>query len=224
MDLNPLLSVVIPAYNEEKYLVKTLRSLRAQSFSDFELIVVDNNSSDNTATIALQFGAKVIRQNKPGIAPSRQAGFEASRGKFIITTDADTIHYADWLSKIIERFDREEVVAVGGLYRLTSGVITARFFFPHLAMIFWKLDNWKSGVWSLPGCNLAIRADAFYKVGGFNQNLNIGEDAEICQRLKKVGKVVFDPELLVITSGRRYHDGLFRGLVDISLVKCLLAI
>jgi glycosyltransferase involved in cell wall biosynthesis len=204
---------VIPAYNEERYLTQTLASLQNQDFSNFEIIVVDNNSTDSTAAIARSWGARVISQPQPGVAKTRQAGFYAARGTIIVTTDADTIFPEDWLSRIVYLFKiHPEAVAVGGLYNLYSGSLFARLFFRYIAFWFWKIDRWRMGNWSLPGCNLAVRATSFYKIGGFNTYLNVMEDAELCQRLKHIGTILFDPKLRVATSGRAYRNGLIIGL------------
>ena len=88
----PHLSVVIPAYNEEQYLPACLRALRQQKDAPpFEVIVVDNASTDSTACIAGQFGAHVVAEPRKGVARARQSGFEAARAPIVASTDADTI-------------------------------------------------------------------------------------------------------------------------------------
>lgn len=211
---NPLVSVVIPAFNEEQFMTKALQSLAGQKFTDFELIVVDNKSTDKTAEIAERFGAKVIHEHQRGVGAARQAGFLAAKGEIIATTDADTIVPPDWLARIVDEFQKDKnLVAFGGLYTLYSGPLTARialFYFAHPA---WFLDKIFSGGWGLPGVNFSVRKDAFLRVGGFKTNLTLGEDAEISRRLKHVGKVWLDPRFLVQTSGRRYRGGLIAGVM-----------
>ena len=83
----PRFSVVIPCYNEELYIADALKSLQKQDFTgDYEVIVVDNNSTDNTATLAKKHGAKVVHEKRPGICWARQAGTEAARGEIVIST------------------------------------------------------------------------------------------------------------------------------------------
>lgn len=211
---NPLVSVVIPAHNEEQFIAKALQSLTEQKFTDFELIVVDNDSTDKTAEIAEQFGAKVIHEHQRGVGVARQTGFLAAKGEIIATTDADTILPPDWLARIVEEFQKDKkLVAFGGLYTLYSGPFTARitlFYFAHPA---WFLDKVFSGGWGLPGVNFSVRKDAFLQVGGFKTNLTLGEDAEISRRLKHVGRVWLDPRFRVQTSGRRYRGGLIAGVM-----------
>lgn len=91
MKKRPAVSVVIPAYNEERYLAACLTSLQKQTLKNFETIVVDNNSTDKTAEIARRFGAKVVKELKQGIIPARERGFREAKAEIIARTDADTI-------------------------------------------------------------------------------------------------------------------------------------
>src|SRR3990167_3170408 len=94
------ISIVIPAYNEEKYLPHTLQSIQKLLRKPDEIIVIDGESTDQTGAIAKQFGAKVIRIPKTTIGAARQAGLVAATGEIVATTDADTIVPTLWLNKI----------------------------------------------------------------------------------------------------------------------------
>lgn len=204
----PLVSVVVPAYNEAKFIRRTLESLISQDYDNFELIVVDNNSTDDTAAIVRSYGARLISQPLLGVGRARQAGFMAARGEIIATTDADTIVPANWLTAIAKQFgENKDLAAYGGLYTFHSGPKIIGFIFRAIAYWLWFLDKQFNRGWSLPGANMAVRKAAFIKVGGFNTNLQIGEDAELSQRLKTVGSVFLDKTFLVSTSGRRYRKG-----------------
>lgn len=212
---NPLISVVIPAFNEEKFIERTLKSLMNQDFKDFELIVVDNNSQDRTGQIAERFGAKVVFEPKEGVGYSRQAGFMAAKAPIIATTDADTIVPPNWLSKILREFNSDPgLVAFGGFHSLYNGPFLARFAVRYLIFIPWIFDRIFSGGWTLSGANLAVRKEAFLKIGGFNTKLKLSEDADLSQRLRSVGKVKLDMGFRVETSGRRYGKGLFIAMVQ----------
>lgn len=211
---NPFVTVVIPAYNEEQYLTGALQSVVNQEFRNFELIVVNNNSTDKTVEIAENFGAKVICEPQRGVGFARQRGFMEAKGSIIATTDADTILPPKWLSRIVDEFEKDKnLVAFGGLYTLYSGPLSARLAFYYFAHPAWALDKVFSGGWGLPGVNFAARKDAFLKVGGFKTELSIGEDAEISRRLKKIGKVLLDTSFRVKTSGRRYRSGFIVGFM-----------
>src|SRR4029077_10931511 len=146
-----------------------LASLLNQELKDFELIVVDNGSTDETPVIAKKLGARVIGENRRGVAHARQAGFLISKGGIIATTDADTVVPPDWLSRIVREFREDtNLVAVGGLYRFYSGPPLVRVLFSRVAYPLWRIDRSITGGVELAGCNLAVTREAFLKVGGFN--------------------------------------------------------
>jgi glycosyltransferase involved in cell wall biosynthesis len=215
MRKNPKISVVIPAFNEEKFLPKCLESLKNQDFKNFEVIVVDNNSTDKTAQITKEFGSILLSEKKQGVAFARQKGFLKARGKIIASTDADTILPQNWLSRIFEEFKKDKnLVAFGGSCIFCSGPLSAKLAARYLLSLLLLLDKKFFGGWSLMGCNFALRKGAFLKIGGFNTNLKLNEDIEISYRLRKIGKVILDPNFKVKTSGRRYRHGLIFGLIN----------
>lgn len=204
----PFISVVIPALNEEKFLSATLQSLTEQDYKNFEVLVVDNNSQDQTAKIAQDFGYKVIFEPKKGVGAARQAGFMATSGEIIASTDADTVVPKDWLSTIAAEFAKDEnLAAFGGLYNLSSGSVVTKIAVSFLAYPAHYLDKFLSSGWNLPGANFAVRKTCFLKTGGFNVNFQINEEYDLSQRIRKFGKVKLNPRFLVKTSGRGYKYG-----------------
>jgi glycosyltransferase involved in cell wall biosynthesis len=209
------ISVIIPAFNEEKFLGNCLLSLKEQDFKDFEIIVVDNNSTDKTREIAKQFGVILVPEKKQGVAFARNKGAKIAKGEILVFTDADTILPKNWLSRIKEEFERDkELIAFGGSCQFYSGPISARLASKFLLKPFLFLDKFFSGGFNLMGCNMAIKKEAFFEVGGFNENLKLNEDVEISYRLRKMGKVKFDPNFKVKTSGRRFRYGLIFGVIN----------
>jgi len=100
-----LVSVIIPARNEQTILPRCLAALHEQqSAREFELIVVDSASTDRTQQVARSFGARVIRLEEPGLGRARQAGFEAARGEIILSTDADAVPSEDWIERLVAPF------------------------------------------------------------------------------------------------------------------------
>ncbi|MBI3955353.1 glycosyltransferase family 2 protein, partial [Candidatus Gottesmanbacteria bacterium] len=104
MSDTPLISVVIPVYNEEKYIARCLQSVCNQNFKNYEVIVVDNNCTDKTAKIAAGFKVKIIREKIQGMTPARERGFREAKSEIIARTDADTIIPNNWLSSIYKYF------------------------------------------------------------------------------------------------------------------------
>jgi peptidoglycan/xylan/chitin deacetylase (PgdA/CDA1 family)/GT2 family glycosyltransferase len=206
----PSVSVVIPAYNEEKYLPLCLESIGKQDYAaGYEVIVVDNASTDDTAQIAINWGARVVHENKRSPACARQKGTEAATGEIIAFIDADTQAPACWLSTIVSRFIREpETVVISGPYAYFDAGSFARiasYVGNFLSIItdhlFRKVVGKGSAVW---GSNFAVRRSALLEVGGFDTSIKFyGEEYELSLRLKTVGKGRIAPRLFVLTSARR---------------------
>jgi len=206
----PSVSVVIPAYNEEKYLPLCLESIRKQDYAaEYEVIVVDNASTDNTAKIALDWGAKVVYESKRSPACARQKGAEAATGEIIAFIDADTQAPTCWLSTIMSRFVQEpETVVISGPYAYSDAGSIAKiatyasnFISIILDQLFRKAFNKGGAIW---GCNFAVRRSALLEVGGFDTSIRFyGEEYELSLRLKRVGKGGIIPRLFVLTSARR---------------------
>jgi peptidoglycan/xylan/chitin deacetylase (PgdA/CDA1 family)/GT2 family glycosyltransferase len=206
----PFVSVVIPAYNEENYLPSCLESIRKQDYAgEYEVIVVDNASTDNTAKIALDWGAKVVYESKRSPACARQKGAEVATGEIIAFIDADTQAPAYWLSTFVSRFVREpETVVISGPYaycdagkftKITSYI--SNFFSIITDQLFRKVLNKGGAIW---GCNFAVRRSALLEVGGFDTSIKFyGEEYEFSLRLKRAGKGGIIPRLFVLTSARR---------------------
>ncbi|TET68213.1 MAG: glycosyltransferase family 2 protein, partial [Dehalococcoidia bacterium] len=206
----PSVSLVIPAYNEEKYLPLCLESIKKQDYTEqYEVIVVDNASTDNTARIALDWGAKVVYESKRSPACARQKGAEAATGEIIAFIDADSQAPACWLSTIVSRFVREpKTVVISGPYAYFDAGSVARiasyignFISITIDQIFRKVLNKGSAVW---GSNFAVRRSALLEVGGFDTSIRFyGEEYELSLRLRRAGKGGIIPRLFVLTSARR---------------------
>ncbi len=107
-------SVVILAYNEEKYIGKCLESLMSQDIPADEIIVVDNNSKDKTAEICKKFGVTLVKEKKQGMTPARNCGFDKAKYEIIARCDADTRVPGDWIKKIKENFQKNTINALTG--------------------------------------------------------------------------------------------------------------
>jgi len=203
-------SVVIPAHNEEIYLLSCLESIKNQDYAgEYEVIVVDNASTDNTAQIARDWGAKVVYEAKRSPACARQKGAEVATGKIIAFIDADTQAPAHWLSTIVWRFlCQPETVVISGPYAYFDAGSIARiasyignFISIITDQLFRKALNKGSAVW---GSNFAVRRSALLEVGGFDTSIRFyGEEYELSLRLRIAGKGGIIPRLFVLTSARR---------------------
>ncbi|MFQ6121535.1 MAG: glycosyltransferase [Dehalococcoidales bacterium] len=206
----PHVSVVIPAYNEEKYLPLCLESIRNQDYTGTcEVIVVDNASTDNTAKIALDWGAKVVYENKRSPACARQKGAEAARGDIIAFIDADSQAPTCWLSTLVSRFDRKSrTVVISGPYAYFDAGRIAKiasyignFINICLDQLFRRVCKKGGALW---GSNFAVRRSVLLEIGGFDTSIKFyGEEYELSLRLKNKGKGAIIPWLFVLTSARR---------------------
>ena len=215
-------SVIIPAYNEENSIAKTLKTLVNQDYSEkFEVIVVDNGSTDGTKDEVKKFqkklDIKVIDEPKKGRGTARATGANEAKGEFLFYTDADAKVPKHWISGLMKYFEDPETVAVSGPWKVVDVKGFTQFFlnnFQDLAVLPYTLA---SGMHWLTGFHMAIRKSAYAKVGGFDPELNAHEDIDISERLRKVGNIAYARDVVVIQSGRRFKKGLVRGLLDYEL-------
>ena len=197
-----LISVVVPAFNEEKLIGRCLVALKEQDFSkeNYEIIVVDNNSWDKTAEIAKKMEVKVVREEKKGYVFALRKGCSEAKGEIIATTDADSQPPKGWLKTIFKAFEKDsQVVCVGG------GTIHKNKNF--MAVLIEIIYNVIGPVFkTFPGYNLAFKKSAYDKIGGFREEVNMCGDTELCLRLQKRGKMVFLKDNKVVTSSRRFTN------------------
>jgi len=203
------ISVVVPAFNEEKLIAETLRSIRAASRSfaeagwETELIVCDNNSTDRTAELARAEGATVVFEPVNQIARARNAGAAAATGEWLIFIDADSQPSAELFAAVAQVIRRGGVIAGGSTVRLEGSYPVAKLITRGWNLLS-RLNRWAAG--SFVFCETA----AFREIGGFNQELFASEELDLSQRLKRLGRstgrrfVILHKHPLV-TSARKLH-------------------
>ncbi|MBN1306628.1 MAG: polysaccharide deacetylase family protein [Chitinispirillaceae bacterium] len=200
----PFVSVVVPAYNEERFLPACLSALSGQEYAGRrEIIVVDNASTDTTAAIAAAHGCRIVHEPLKGYNRAITAGFNAAKGDIIACTDADTVVPENWLSTIVTDLSNENVVACGGLFKFHDGP----FWLKLMALFFGKFN------YHISGANMAVWKHAYLRSGGFSLDVNLGADVEIGKRLKRFGDVVIDRSLVVATSSRRFARAFWKTVV-----------
>lgn len=203
------ISVVIPAYNEEKYIKNCIDAIKAQKTKlTYEIIVIDNNSKDKTKEIAKKQNVKVVTENKiQGVGAARRTGTKYARGDIIVHIDADTLLYPDHLEKVKKHFETDKnLVCLGGIFIFYDAPIwknIARKILYKPFLFFAKITS--KGVFGPPGGNMAFRKNIYEKTEGFDKNLKFGEDIDICSKLKKHGRIRTDLKLKVQISSRRFY-------------------
>lgn len=203
-----MFSVVIPAKNEEKYITACVESIQKQQGSFcIEIIVVDNQSTDKTREIAFGLGTRVISEPIAGVGRARKVGVESASGDFIVNSDADTRLPADYLLRVKKIFEREQDLAcLGGqvfFYDAPWWMNVLRFFSHRLLYFYARLVS--GGKVGPLGNNMIFRKSDYEKTSGFDAELKFGEDADICRKLSKLGKIKIDFGLYCFASSRRYH-------------------
>jgi glycosyltransferase involved in cell wall biosynthesis len=196
-------SVIVPTWNEEKYLPRCLLSLVDQKDAElYEIIVVDGGSADQTVEIAEKHASKVLVKPDLPVGAARNTGAEHAEGKILAFIDADTVASSHWVRQIADSFHNQAVVAVTGptypyegthlddlVYHVATGwaqPLSLRLGFPHVA-----------------GFNCAYSKTAFWNAGGFDEGRELSEDVMLGLRIRHEGRVLFNPEMLAYTSLRR---------------------
>lgn len=210
-DRRPLYSIIVPAFNEGTFLGDTLDSLQHQDFAGpYEIVVVDNNSTDDTAAVAAAHGVRVVTETVQGTCAARQRGADEARGDVFVSVDADTSYPPDWLRTLDEGFTSDEVVAVGGPCRYDSDVWWVNAFTTALFGVVAVLFALVGAVVYVSATNLAVRRSAF---PGYDRNLSQGGDElDLLRRVRRRGRVVWTRSNVVTTSPRRVERGLFYTL------------
>jgi len=214
-DKKPVISVVVPAYNEEKLLPQCLKALKNQCFDlPYEIIVVDNDSTDKTAEIARKAKVKVVFEKKKGISAARQKGIEVSQALIIVQTDADAVPCENWLSEIYSSFSqRNNIVAVAGPSFLYDLDWLEKVVMKINDIIVFKIIPWFLKNRTFRGSNIAFKKSAWKKAGGYFPETAFFDDVEFGKRLRQTGKIIFNPKQVVYSSPRRLKNkGLLKTL------------
>jgi glycosyltransferase involved in cell wall biosynthesis len=214
----PAISVIIPAYREQGYILATLRSLAEQRLQNCEFIIVSNGEprGNPTQRLAAQCGFCVIHDPRRGIARARQTGLAAARGQIIVTTDADTVHHAAWLSEIQRIMNAPEIFCGAGLVRSLSERSSVR---AAQRFIGWTMIAKHSIhprlVTGVSEANSFYRRGPALKAGGYDTGIRVGEGMALFRKIHDgAAPLIFtDPNLVVFSSGRRIEQhGITRWL------------
>lgn len=214
------LSVVIPAFNEAKYIGACIAHVRAALEANAgrlawtEIIVTDNNSSDDTAGVAQECGAQVVFEPHNQISRARNAGAAVARGDWLLFVDADSLVYPQTIAEMLDRIERGRYVGGGCAVRLDRAP-----WYGHL--LAWAIVGTFRILRYAGGSFVFCRAEAFRDVGGFSEEVYAGEEVFLTQALKRWGRArklrfTFLTRRPLITSGRKfdhYTTGHYIGLM-----------
>ena len=190
------ISIIIPTFNSEKYIVSCLNAIRNCIYPQdkYEIIVVDNGSKDRTINILECENVIILHNNKNNIGSSRNLGANAAKNDILAFVDSDCLVDKCWLVCGVGNILYEDAL-FGNTYDLPEKASWVE------SLWFSNSLNKREEVEHNPGGNIFIRKSLFNDVGGFDENLKTGEDAELCARVKKVSKVIRDPRIKVVHLG-----------------------
>ncbi|MCP6718510.1 MAG: trypsin-like peptidase domain-containing protein [Patescibacteria group bacterium] len=197
-----MLSIIIPALNEEDYLPLLLAEIKRQDFDDYEIIVADADSEDDTLRVAKAFGCKTTQGGLP--AKGRNEGAKIALGDLLLFIDADAVFLPEnFLKNLVEKFQRRNLdIASFQIY--PKGNIIDRIFYA-----FYNLWAWLSQRFLAHATNvILVKKEIHELVGGFDETIKFAEDHEYVRRIKKQAQFGFINLKPVLVSARRFEkDG-----------------
>jgi GT2 family glycosyltransferase len=190
--LKPIASVLICVRNMDKYIRDCISSILNQSFTDFEIVIVDDLSSDNTQKIIESFADKRIRYYRNtelfGLSGSRNQSVKYSNSKYVFFTDADCKVSKNWLKEGLQCFKVKGVVGVEG----KTFYISEDYKQTRSDSV---MENKFGGLFMT--CNIAYTKEVLESVGGFDERFTYHEDRDLALRVIKHGKIFFNPKMIV---------------------------
>lgn len=208
-----MISVIVCAHNEERFIAPCLHSLLSQSRAADEILVINNASSDRTGAIARTIpGVRVIDEPRKGLVIARERGRQEAFGQLLVYVDADCRAPLLWLERIADRFEHDaELIALSGNYRFydwdVAGRALLRAYDFTLGPATHVLVKYllRIGV-VFYGGNFAVRSHALDRIGGFDTSIEFhGEDTNVGRRLSRIGNVELRYDCFLYTSARRYN-------------------
>lgn len=215
-----MISIVITALNEQDNLARCLQSLIEQDIQEpWEVMLVDNHSSDATSDIARSFKSRMplrlIHENIKGRGRAKKTGFDAARGDIIFSLDADTYAQPGWIAKHMERLHAHPHASTSAglaethdFSRVTNFIINAGWV---IARVWFRLMH---GHYYVTASNFAVTRDAYLQSGGFDTAANGREDIELSKRLHACGPILFTHRNNTVTSGRRFKESIIQGAAE----------
>lgn len=201
---NPKISVAVPLYNKGPHIERCLRSVLLQSMPDFEIVVVDDGSTDNGASLVRGFQDSritLIQQANQGVSVARNRAVREARAPIVAFLDADDAYSPDFLSQVLKLSETHpQCVGIAFNYAEISADKSARAVVTAIREQHSKLDIrsfFKAGKLGTPifTSSTAVRREALLQVGGFPPGIKLGEDLDTWIRLLRIGDFVFCNEI-----------------------------
>lgn len=204
-ETTPFVSIIIPVYNAEKTVGDCLKSVYTSTYTDFEVVVVDDNSTDDSLNIVNQFPCKIIRMaENSGPASARNRGAEASRGEILFFLDSDIIIERNTLEQIVKSFrSKHNITALFCSYQ--KNTISSNFYSQYKNFVHhYTHQNSFEDAATFCGGFGAIKREPFFKFAGFDENYRSLEDMEFGYRLYKAGCKIYLNKEIQVTHCKNY--------------------
>ena len=203
-----LFSIIVPTYNEEKYIEQCLQSLQHKNVdrAEFEIIVSDGASSDSTHTLAAKLADRIVVNEKRGASVQRNYGAQQARGEIFVFIDADTHLDSNFLAALKEEFADKKVAAVSGIAYPADGKIPQRLVYRATYVLMQVLHTMNLSLF--PAMCVAYRRQAFIDAGGFREDFTTLEDLDLSKRVSKSGDTKIATHAHAFSSTRRIHKHL----------------
>ena len=194
-----MISIIIPAFNEEKYLPGLLECIKKQTYGDYEIIVADANSRDKTRQIAKKNGCRVVKGGMPAVG--RNNGANAAKGDIFLFLDADSLIDWDFLKNSLEDFEKRKLDVAGSLLYPASNKTVDKIFIA-------VFNIWACATQffypNACGTGIFCRNWLHKKVNGFDDSIKLSEDMDYVKRCGRIGKFRILKNSKVVYSMRRY--------------------
>lgn len=214
----PLVSVIIPVWNEEQNIAHTIYTLsHLTTVHPTEIIFVNNNSTDRTQELLDRCCVKSIFNPKQGISYTRQMGLEHSKGVYCLSADSDSLYPTNWIDAYVDTLMDDTVAVAYGPYSFIPPGKTSRFsmaLYEMVSEMLFALRRKRRGYLNVMGFNSGFRRKDALKIGGYNLNRTIWEDGWMAFQLMNHGKIQYVKDARVWTEARRLMvDGSLWGAI-----------
>ena len=204
-----MISIIIPAWNEEKYLPKLLQCIKKQSYKNYEIIVADADSKDRTRQIARKYGCKIVKGGMPAVG--RNKGAKAAKGEIFLFLDADCLIEKDFLENSLDDIKKRKLDVAGSYLYPSSNRLIDNFFLNFFNIwIFITQFSYANAA----GSGIFCKKWLHKKINGFDEAIKLSEDMDYVKRCGKQGKFRIIKNSKVVYSMRRFEK---EGRIKIAL-------
>lgn len=193
------ISVVVPAYNAERTINKTVEALLSQKIErSYEIIVIDDGSTDATQEILRKYPIKLISQKNAGPSAARNVGWKAASGEIVAFTDSDCVPVPGWLEALSKHFEDSSVGGVGGTYKTENPESILAAYIAEDSRF--RQSGLRREIEGTGTYSAAFRKKLLEHVGGFDESYRkaTAEDFDLCFAIRKTGhKIIYEPEAVV---------------------------